>query len=81
MDKKGYPIVNNENNLKLVKKELTVKPFQLPDYSFSVKKYKIFNVEEDKIYVPENGVVRKIANLIFRTIKQSYKFLMKKPKP
>lgn len=65
MDKKGYSIPNNEKNLKLVKKELTVKPFQLPDYSFSVKKYKIYNVEEDKIYVPKFWGIDKFGPLQF----------------
>jgi len=52
LSKKGYRIPNTAENEKRIKKELTVKPFQIKDYNFNQKSWPIYRKTEKFIYVP-----------------------------
>ena len=56
INKRGYVIRKSTlspRNLQIIKKELTMKPFTLPGFQQDVKKFKIYQENDNKIYVPK----------------------------
>ena len=43
---RGYAISYNQEHYQLIKKELTVKPFVLPDYDFNNKPFPVYRKSE-----------------------------------
>jgi len=50
---RGYAIPYNQAHYELIKKELTVKPFVLPDYDFNNKPFPVYRKSEKWIYLPK----------------------------
>jgi len=50
---KGYSIPFNTEHHNLIKNDLMVKPFVLPDYDFNVKKFPVYRKSEKCLYLPK----------------------------
>ena len=50
---KGYRIPFNQQHYDKIKKELTVKPFMLPDYDFNNKPFPVYRRNKEWIYLPK----------------------------
>jgi superfamily II DNA or RNA helicase len=50
---KGYRIPFNQQHYDKIKKELTVKPFMLPDYDFNNKPFPVYRRNKEYIYLPK----------------------------
>jgi superfamily II DNA or RNA helicase len=50
---RGYVIPYNQEHYELIKKDLTVKPFVLPDYDFNNNPFPVYRKSEKWIYLPK----------------------------
>lgn len=80
---KGYRIPYNDTHFKLIKSELTVKPFVLPDYDFGNKPFPVYRKNEKYIYLPKfygiekYGIPNKFEERMGTSVKLQFKGTLK----